>query len=406
MPWTYKTRWITPQLVDAVEFSPIIVLTGARQTGKSTLLRNEAPFKDWPYYTLDDLDVLEMAEKAPKELAALHDRMVIDEVQKAPQLLPAIKLRIDENRDRRYVLSGSAHLLLMKAVSETLAGRALYFELLPFTLGEETGRPLPGWLIEGRFDKIPSPSGSTADAVTAENLFRGSLPPVTFLSKPHQAAAWWEGYVRTYLERDLRDLSNVSNLPDFRKVMTLLAARTAQILNAADIARSVKISQATAGRYISLLETSGLFAKLQPFSRNVAKRVVKSPKIFSLDTGLACSLSRIGAPKNIEPSYRGQLFETLVFQNLSAATGAGAGRLYYLRKQGGLEREIDFILESSGGLIAVEIKSSHTAGLKDAENMVHLQGLLPSWNGGLVIYNGDEIKKLRKDIWAVPLSAI
>jgi hypothetical protein len=366
MRWAYKTRWITPQLVDAVEFSPIIVLTGARQTGKSTLLRNEAPFKDWPYYTLDDLDVLEMAEKAPKELAALHERMVIDEVQKAPQLLPAIKLRIDENRNRRYVLSGSAHLLLMKAVSETLAGRALYFELLPFTLGEEAGRPLPGWLLEGRFDKIPSPSGNTAEAVATENLFRGSLPPVTFLNKPRQAAAWWEGYIRTYLERDLRDLSNVSNLPDFRKIMALLAARTAQILNAADIARSVQISQATAGRYISLLETSGLFAKLQPFSRNIAKRMVKSPKIFSLDTGLACSLTRIGTPQRIESSYRGQLFETLVFQNLCAVASAGSGRLYYLRKQGGLEREIDFILESSKGLIAVEVKSSHTAGLKDA----------------------------------------
>lgn len=406
MTWTYKPRWVAPRLIDAVEFSPVTVLTGARQTGKSTLLRNEAPFKDWPYVTLDDLDVLELAENDPNELAAMHEKMVIDEVQKAPKLMSAIKLQVDRDRNRRYVLSGSAHLLFMKAVSETLAGRALYFELTPFTLGEEAGHPPPDWLADGRPDAVALDAGAKTDPITPERLFRGALPPVTFLDKPDQMAAWWDGYVRTYLERDLRDLSRIANLPEFRKAMALLASRTGQILNAADVARSAGISQATVGRYINLMETGGLFAKLQPFSRNISKRIVKSPKIFCLDTGLACSLSGIRTPGAIESSFRGQLFETLVFHHLAAIASATGGQIYYLRKQGGLEREIDFLMETHSRILTVEVKASEKVGLKDAENMMQLRDMLPDWHGGLVIYNGREVKKLRKDVWGAPISAL
>ena len=406
MPWTYKPRWLAPRLVEAVEFSPVVVLTGARQTGKSTLLRNEAPFMDWPYLTLDDLDVREMAENDPNELAALHDRVVIDEVQKVPKLMSAIKLQVDRNRDRRYVLSGSAHLLLMKAVSESLAGRALYFELMPFTLGEETLRPPPDWLPAGRQPEEISTGVKQKENISNSYLFRGALPPVTFLTKSSQVSTWWEGYIRTYLERDLRDLSQIANLPDFRKAMALLASRTGQLLNAADIARSTRLSQATVGRYINLMETGGLFAKLQPFSRNVSKRVVKSPKIFCLDTGLACGLCGIRSPESIDPSFRGQLFETLAFHHLSVIASVNGGRIFYLRKQGGLEREIDFLLEIDGRILTVEVKASERVGLRDAENMIQLRELLPDWHGGLVIYNGESIQKLRRNIWAVPLIAL
>lgn len=404
MPWTYKPRWLAPRLVEAIEFSPVVVLTGARQTGKSTLLRNEAPFMDWPYLTLDDLDVREMAENDPNELAALHDRVVIDEVQKVPKLMSAIKLQVDRNRDRRYVLSGSAHLLLMKAVSESLAGRALYFELMPFTLGEETLKPPPEWLPEGRPPEGISTRSTEQKRISRSYFFRGALPPVTFFAKPAQVSAWWDGYIRTYLERDLRDLSQIANLPDFRKAMSLLASRTGQILNAADIARSAGLSQATVGRYINLMETGGLFAKLQPFSRNVSKRIVKSPKIFCLDTGLACTLSGIRSPDSIDSSFEGQLFETIVFLHLSVITSINGGRIFYLRKQGGLEREIDFLLEMDRRILTVEAKASEKVSLRDAENMIRLRKILPDWHGGLVIYNGNTTQKLRENIWAVPLS--
>ena len=404
MPWTYKPRWIAPRLADTATFSPVVVLTGARQTGKSTLLRHESPFRDWPYVTLDDLEMLELAQNAPNELASLHERMVIDEVQKAPQLMSAIKLQVDQDRDRRYFLSGSAHLLLMRAVSETLAGRALYFELMPFTLGEEAGNPPPDWLSTGRPEEAAA--ASTRASVSPDRLFRGAMPPVAFLTKSSQMADWWDGYVRTYVERDLRDLSQISNLPEFRKAMTLLASRTGQVLNAADIARSAGLSQSTVGRYINLMETGGLFARLQPYSRNVSKRIVKSPKVHCLDTGLACSLCGIRSPRSIDPSFRGQLFETLVFQHLAVIASLNGGHVYYLRKQGGLEREIDFVVELDGRILTVEAKAAESVGPRDAENMTRLRELLPDWHGGLVIYNGTEIRKLRQDILALPLSAL
>jgi len=188
--------------------------------------------------------------------------------------------------------------------------------------------------------------------------------------------------------------------------MTLLAACSAQLLNQANIARSVRISQATAHRYINVLEISGLFVKLRPYSKNITKRVVKSPKIYCLDTGLMGCLLGITEQDQIEASLRGQLFETLVFQNLLAAASILDGRLYYLRKQGGLEREIDFLFEVKGRIITIEVKASERVSLRDAENMVNLREMLPRWDAGIVLYNGTDMKKLRKDVWAIPCAMV
>jgi predicted AAA+ superfamily ATPase len=401
MNFPYKSRWIARHLLDAIEFSPVIVLSGARQTGKSTLLQNEAPFKNWPYVTLDDYDTCELATKNPKELLGLHDRMVIDEAQKAPQLLSAIKQQVDRDRSKRFVLSGSAHLLLMKNVTETLAGRCLYFDLLPFSLGEEKDAPVPG-LLDALLRGQAVKSSASAKPVSDFHLFRGFLPPVTMLSAEAHIAQWWKGYIRTYLERDLRDLSQIAGLADFRRVMTMLAARSAQICNQADIARSARISQATVSRYINLLEVSGLFATLQPYSKNITKRIVKTPKIYCIDTGLLCSLAGMGQSDRIDSGLRGQMFESLVYQNLMAIAAARGGQLYYLRKQGGIEREIDFLLELDGKVITIEAKASASVDFRDAENMEALKSMLPQWDMGLVIYNGTEVKPLRKDIFAFP----
>ncbi len=235
----YRPRWLAGKLREAIEFSPVVVLSGARQTGKSTLLRSEAPFRDWPYLTLDDLDTRETAEKDPGRLAALHDRVVIDEVQKAPGLLAAVKVQVDRDRGRRFVLSGSANLLLMKKATESLAGRCLYFDLMPFSLGEEELKAPTAWMdlafFESRFE--PGSIGGISDF----RLLRGALPPVATLKKPSHVADWWQGYTRTYLERDLRDISQVTNLSDFRKTMALLASSSGQILNQANIARALTV---------------------------------------------------------------------------------------------------------------------------------------------------------------------
>src|SRR5574340_249830 len=252
---TYKPRWLADKLRMAAEFSPVIVLSGARQTGKSTLLRNEQPFNKWHYITFDDLDSLALARKRPDEILNISQHMVIDEVQKAPGFMHAVKKAVDKDKSRRIVLSGSARLLLMKKVSESLAGRAVYYDLMPFSFGEMNGIRHGKW-IEKFMETGNLPSLNIKDYIPGkeaawnlkQNLFRGFLPPVALLKKEEHIAAGWKGYIKTYLERDLRDISEIAYLPDFRKLMELLALRTANILKQSDLARDAGLSQATAGR--------------------------------------------------------------------------------------------------------------------------------------------------------------
>jgi len=197
-------------------------------------------------------------------------------------------------------------------------------------------------------------------------------------------------------------LSQISSIPDFRKMMTLVAAQSAQIMNQSSISRSAGISQPTVNRYINLLEVSGLFMKLKPYSKNIKKRIVKSPKAYFLDTGLICSLTGVKQAAMIDAGIRGRLFETWVFHNLSVIASVLGGELFYLRKQGGIEREIDFIFEIDGEIYPIEVKSSEKVTLKDADNIEQLKSALPHWKTGLVIYNGTTLQKLRKDVIAVP----
>ena len=179
----------------------------------------------------------------------------------------------------------------------------IYFDLMDFCLGEE-GLKTPGdWLDHSFFENRVKMRG--VESIADFRLFRGSLPPVSFLKKHSHVADWWRGYTRTYLERDLRDVSQVTSLSDFRRVMALLAASSGQILNQTNIARAAAISQATVGRYIGLLEITGLFVRLFPYSKNVRQRMVKSPKIYCLDTGLACSLAGIGPGDELPGEFRG-----------------------------------------------------------------------------------------------------
>lgn len=408
MQWRYIPRWIAPRLSKAISVSSVAVLTGARQTGKTTLLRQEAAFRDWRFMTLDDLDVLGMAEKRPDELLAVSDRLVIDEVQKSPGLMLAVKRAVDEGkRKRRFVLSGSANLLLMKRVTESLAGRALYYELYPFCLGEERGRAFPDWLFRSPFrvDGVPS-GGTNAAPLTRFELFRGWLPPVFFLRDDEEAAEWWHGYIRTYLERDLREISQVSSLADFRAVMTLLAARNAGILNQSEVARDSALSQATIGRYIGLLEVSGLLLKLRPYSRNLSKRVVKSPKIYFIDPGLVCALCGYRQAQSVPETMMGMLFETAAFLNLLAAASLAGAGLFYLRTLGGKEKEIDFLLEKEGKIVAVEVKYASKVGFRDAENLMAAREILPGLQAGIILYNGSEVTCLGQNIFAMPLSSL
>ncbi|MCX8117981.1 MAG: ATP-binding protein [Desulfobacterota bacterium] len=405
MKWRYKSRWLAEQIKKATSFSPIVVVSGARQTGKSTLLQHEFAPPQWQYITLDDLDMLAMAQRRPEELLAISDHLIIDEVQRNPDFLLSVKRAVDRDRNRRFILSGSTNLLLMKSVSESLAGRATYFELLPMAYREEKEAPIATWMMNLPEKKPPQLKEPHRGKIE-ELLFRGALPPVLFLSDDQEISSWWRGYVRTYLERDLRDLTRITNLPDFRKMMGLLAMRNGQILRQSEIARDAGLSQATAGRYINLLEITGLLVKLNPYSANISKRIIKSPKAYFIDPGLVCALTGVTHPEEITESMRGMLFESYICLNLLVFSSMHGGNLYYFRTQGGKEKEVDFILEMGKKIVTIEVKYAKKVGIRDAGSLFFLREMLPGWKAGLVVYNGSETLTLGKDIFAIPWSLL
>ncbi len=387
--------------------SPVAVVSGARQVGKSTLLKNEDPFEKWRYISLDDFDLLKQAEENPASLWAGTRKIILDEVQRAPRLLNAVKKAVDEKvHEMKFVLSGSANLLLMHQVGESLAGRALYLNLLPITLGEEYEKPSPNLLTELLNGQFPEES-TTADHDPAFFCLRGFMPPLLRLKKMEAFMRWWEGYIVTYLERDLRQLSQVESLPDFQRVMRALALRTGQILNQTDVSRDTAVSQPTVHRYISLLETTCLIERLPAFALNRTKRLVKAPKVFWLDPALATYLSGIHDGETWRASREaGGLFECLVLFHLKALAQLTTPKpqVFYWRTTTG--KEVDFVVEQGRKLIALEAKLTTKPLYSDIENLRLFLKEYPETKSAALIYSGNEIRHMDEKIVAIPWTCL
>lgn len=401
----YYQRWLTPLLQAATADHAVMILTGARQVGKSTLLRRAEPFRQWRYHTMDDFDTLRQANDNPQSLWAGTSEVVLDEVQKAPDLLSAVKRAVDENPGRlRFVLSGSANLLLMRQVSESLAGRAVYFVLNPITLGEIYDREPSTLLSEGLAGRWPAETHLAESPPDPTSLLqRGFLPKLLTLNTPEAWLRWWEGYVATYLERDLRQISQIEMLLDFRRLMELLALRTGQLLNQSELARDTRLSQPTIHRYLNLLEATHLFERLPAYTASHTTRLLKSPRAFWTDPGLAVFLSGYFDQTSLAQSRElGAYFETMIYLHLRVLTSllTPRARLYFWRTQTGAE--VDFVVEHGRRLLAIEVKMTdnpgyrHTAGLRD------FMQAYPQTSGGILLHSGTTIKWLDEKIVAVP----
>lgn len=407
-PEQYRVRWLTPALRDAARDHPILVVTGARQVGKSTLLSNAEPFRDFRFHTLDDFHTLRQARERPQELWAGTARVVLDEVQRAPELLLAVKQTVDRSPDLRFVLSGSANLLLMRRVSESLAGRAVYFVLHPMTLGEIRRTPPPDLLTRSLAGDWPAEETLPQDLPDpAEYLLRGFLPTLLTLESPRAWTRWWDGYVTTYLERDLRQISQIDRLLDFRRLMELLALRSGQILNQSELGRDAQISQPTVHRYLNLLETTHLFERLPAYRVNRTSRLMKSPKVFWSDPALAVFLSGYFGIKELRRARElGSYFETLIFHHLRVLTSlmTPPARLYFWRTRSG--REIDFVVEHGRRLLAIEVKRTMRVGYGDTASLRAFLDEYPEAAGGLLLHGGREIRRLGEKIVALPWTVL
>jgi len=400
-------RYLTEQVVHALAEFPVVVLTGARQTGKSTLIRELLPASGRNYRTLDDIDVLERAQREPETLVSSQAPITIDEIQRSPDLLLAIKRALDRDRKPgRFLLSGSANLALFGKVSETLAGRAVYLTLYPFTAAERAGLGTVGQWTK-IFDDPSQLEGSYPSFTGGgEGLLESGFPPAALMKTHALQRIWLDGYVRTYLERDLQTLSAIENLVDFRRLMRIAALRSGSLINQSQIARDAGLTQPTAHRYLNLLEASYLLHRLQPYAVNRTKRVVKAPRLFFCDTGLAAFLAGIESAVDLEKTgLAGALLETLIFSDLLAwrETLTPRPEILYWRTVSGAE--VDFVIERAGKVVPMEVKAG---GRPRPADIQHLRLFLEEYGKaaphGVLLHTGQRCEQLTQRIWAVPLS--
>lgn len=395
-------RLVGRVLQDRLRVMPAVVVTGARQTGKSTLVEHLVPGQR-RYRSLDDIDVLDAARRNPELLVAGKQPVTLDEVQREPSLLLAIKRAIDRQRvPGRFLLTGSANLLLMQKVGESLAGRASYLTLWPMTRREQQGLGSCGsWeeLIAAQddtwLDLLAAAPAETGDWRAA--ALRGGYPtPATELRTRADRAVWFDGYIRTYLERDLQDLASITNLPDFRRLMRATCLRSGQLLNQTELGRDAALAQPTVHRWLNLLETSYQLVRLPAYAVNRTKRLIKSPKVYWSDTGVALHLSG-----NTEPT--GAHLENLVLHDLLAWRDARLDRaeICYWRTASG--EEVDFVIEVGDRLLPIEVKSHARPRLSDA---AHLQSFQREYGErartALLLHAGHTLEWLAPGVLAAP----
>ena len=395
-------RLVVPSLADRLGVMPAVVVTGARQTGKSTLAQELTPGPR-RFLTLDDLDVLDAARRDPDALVGGTQPVTLDEVQRQPDLLHAVKRAIDrQRRPGQFLLTGSANLLLMERVSESLAGRASYLTLWPLTRREQLGLGRGGcWeeLLQAGDDDWPELLAAQPEQPECWPALarRGGFPiPAVRLATERERAVWFDGYVRTYLERDLLGLSAIAGLPDFRRLMRAACHRLGQLVNQTDLGRDVALPQPTVRRYLNLLETSYLLVRIPPFAVNRTKRLIKSPKLYWADTGVALHLAQ-----GTEPG--GAHLENIVLHDLLAWRDARLDYADIFHWRTTLGEEVDFIIETGASLLPIEVKATTRPRLRDT---AHLRTFRAEYGeqsrAGLLLHAGDTIEWLTPDVLAAP----
>lgn len=349
---------------------PVITITGPRQSGKTTFAK--MIFPDYEYITLEDPDVREYAVSDPRDFIQRYsDQVIIDEFQRAPELTSYLQGHIDKiNKPGMYILTGSNQFEYINTVSQTLAGRTAILKLLPFSYreiyqGQNKETDIFNIMVKGWYPRI----------------FDQRLSFKTF----------YNSYFETYIQRDVRSLLNVQNLNDFHRFVRLCAGRTGQLLNLSNLANDVGVSYNTIKGWISILQASYIIELLHPFHNNYNKRIIKSSKLYFLDTGLACSLLGINNPEQLRTHpLRGEIFETFIFSELlkSKYNNSFASNLYFYKDSN--NNEIDFLVESGSGLIPIEAKLNSTPKKMHFKNLEYFNKLSDNVSRNYLIYSGNQ----------------
>ena len=394
----------------AMADTPVVLLNGARQTGKTTLAQELATAPGSQYFTLDDAATLALAAGDPAGfIRNLTGPVVIDEIQKAPDLFPAIKRAVDQHRQPgRFLLTGSANVMTLPRLSESLAGRMEIIPLFPFSAGELAGQR-EGFVQRLFNGTLAKPKANSANDNLPARLVRGGYPEAVQRKADDRRAAWFAAYISTILQRDVRELARVDGLHALPNLLKLLAARTSGLLNLADVGRDASLPHTTLTRYLALLETVFLVHRLPAWSPNLGKRLVKAAKLHLVDTGLACHLVGTDAQRlSVDRSLLGRMLETFVVGELRKQLSWADPHttLYHFRTAAGAE--VDVLLEKADGTVAgVEVKASATVAASDFAALKELRDQLGKrFRAGVVLYTGDQVIPFGDKLWLVPLPAL
>jgi uncharacterized protein len=398
------SRALAPKIQEALADTPVVLIGGSRQVGKSTLAKQVSSA---PYLTFDDLDTLETAKRDPIGfIERLPRQVILDEIQRVPELMLPIKASVDRRREPgRFLLTGSANVLLLPKAAESLAGRMAVFTLYPVSQLELEGREetFIDQVFAQNFETMPRGAEDVLERILA-----GGYPEAVTRSVARREA-WFEDYVKTFVQRDVRDLANITGLIDFARLLRLLALRTSTVLNQADVARDAGLNAVTFKRYYALLEASYLLHTLPAWFFNPHKRLVKAPKLHLTDTGLAAHLSNTTlATLEQERDRLGALLETFVAAELLKQLGWSKtrGQLYHYRLHGG--SEVDLVLENQKGqLVALEVKATATPRQDDFRGIESFRADVGKrFQGGIVLHTGERVLPFAKGLWAMPVSSL
>lgn len=368
-------RTLAKKIIEYARHYPVVAVTGPRQSGKTTLVRSLFPKKS--YLNLEDLETREFAEKDPKGLLGQYaDGAVIDEAQRVPRLFSLLQTSADETRKNgQYILTGSQNFLLLEGITQSLAGRVAIAHLLPLA-HEELAEAYKGF------------TRMTIDEV----LLKGFYPKL--FDQKMDVSSYYQNYIQTYVERDVRLIKNIENLSTFRKFLQLVAARVGQLLNITSLGNDCGINQATVKAWLSILEASFIIFLLQPHYKNFKKRVVKTPKIYFYDTGVLCALLHITQANQLKNHYlRGGIFESMVIAELLKHRfhrGLEPQAFFWRDKTG---HEVDLVIERPDGLVPIEIKSGQTVASEFFDGIAYYRAISKQAASSYIVYGGDQTQK-------------
>lgn len=402
-------RHLAPLIAESLQDTPAVLVNGPRQCGKTTLVRQFAD--EMAYFTLDDPNLLAAVQQDPLGFARQLDRAIIDEVQRVPQLLLALKLVIDQDRrPGRFLLTGSANIMALPSIADSLAGRMALHALLPLSQSEIQGRA-NDFLQRAQAQDWPviHPGWAMPQGGLVRHVLAGGYPEMRLRPTQARRQAWAHSYMQALVERDVRDVAEIDRLNQLPMLLTVAAAHTGQLINATHMGAQMGFTSKTADKYLGILEKLFLVQRLAAWSRNELSRLIKAPKLHFLDAGLHATLTRLSPELVLTQRERwGATLETWVYAELRKTLSLSPEPWFISHYRDKDQVEVDFILESPlRDLIGIEVKASATVDAGDFKGLRKLQSMAGTqFSSGIVLYDGAQALSFGDRLWAVPLSAL